>query len=61
MQPDRTAVLTRLMRTRILIMDGAMGTMIQQHGLSEAEFRGADPAVCTATRTTFAATTTCWC
>ena len=31
MQPDRTAVLTRLMRERILIMDGAMGTMIQQH------------------------------
>ena len=41
MQPDRTAELTRLMRTRILIMDGAMGTMIQQHHLSEADFRGA--------------------
>ena len=41
MQPDRTAELTRLMRTRILIMDGAMGTMIQQHGLTEADFRGA--------------------
>jgi 5-methyltetrahydrofolate--homocysteine methyltransferase len=41
MQPDRTALLTRLMRSRILIMDGAMGTMIQQHKLSEAEFRGA--------------------
>ena len=41
MQPDRTAELTRLMRTRILIMDGAMGTMIQQHHLSESDFRGA--------------------
>ena len=41
MQPDRTAELTRLLRARILIMDGAMGTMIQQHKLSEADFRGA--------------------
>ncbi len=41
MQPDRTALLTRLMRTRILVMDGAMGTMIQQHNLTEADFRGA--------------------
>ena len=41
MQPDRTALLTRLLRSRILVMDGAMGTMIQQHRLSEADFRGA--------------------
>ncbi|MEO8346394.1 MAG: homocysteine S-methyltransferase family protein [Betaproteobacteria bacterium] len=41
MQPDRTAELTRLLRQRILIMDGAMGTLIQQHKLSEADFRGA--------------------
>ena len=41
MQPDRTAELTRLLRTRILVMDGAMGTMIQRHRLSEADFRGA--------------------
>ena len=40
MQPDRTELLTRLMRERILIMDGAMGTMIQQHKLSESDFRG---------------------
>ena len=40
MQPDRTALLTRLLRERILIMDGAMGTMIQQHKLSEGDFRG---------------------
>ena len=41
MQPDRTAELARLMSKRILVMDGAMGTMIQQHKLSEADFRGA--------------------
>jgi 5-methyltetrahydrofolate--homocysteine methyltransferase len=29
-----------LLRQRILIIDGAMGTMIQQHKLSEAEYRG---------------------
>lgn len=40
MQPDRTALLTRLMRERILVMDGAMGTMIQQRHLGEADFRG---------------------
>jgi 5-methyltetrahydrofolate--homocysteine methyltransferase len=40
MQPDRTHELTRLLRQRILILDGAMGTMIQQHKLSEADFRG---------------------
>lgn len=27
-------------RQRILILDGAMGTMIQQHALSEADYRG---------------------
>jgi len=40
MQPDRTALLTRLMRERILVMDGAMGTMIQQRKLSEDDFKG---------------------
>ncbi len=33
--------LQKLLRERILILDGAMGTMIQGHGLSEADFRGA--------------------
>ncbi len=42
MQPDRTAELSRHLLARILIMDGAMGTMIQQHKLSEADFRGAN-------------------
>ena len=40
MQPDRTAELTRLLERRILVLDGAMGTMIQQCRLSEADFRG---------------------
>jgi 5-methyltetrahydrofolate--homocysteine methyltransferase len=40
MQPDRSAELARLLRQRILILDGAMGTMIQQHKLSEADYRG---------------------
>jgi len=38
---DNTALLTRLLDERILILDGAMGTMIQQHHLGEAEYRGA--------------------
>src|SRR5258706_7634301 len=29
-----------LLSRRILILDGAMGTMIQRHTLSEADFRG---------------------
>ena len=44
MQPDRTAELTRLMRERILVLDGAMGTMVQQLKLGETDFRG--PAAC---------------
>ena len=32
--------LKSLAQERILVMDGAMGTMIQQYGLSEADFRG---------------------
>jgi 5-methyltetrahydrofolate--homocysteine methyltransferase len=37
---DRTTQLDRLLAERILILDGAMGTMIQRHQLSEADFRG---------------------
>ncbi len=29
-----------LLRERILVLDGAMGSLIQSHGLSEADFRG---------------------
>src|SRR5262249_35005990 len=32
--------LEALMRRRIVILDGAMGTMVQQHKLSEADYRG---------------------
>ncbi|HEX8009830.1 MAG TPA: homocysteine S-methyltransferase family protein [Casimicrobiaceae bacterium] len=41
---DKTALLMKLLRERILILDGAMGTMIQARKLSEAQFRG--PAAC---------------
>ncbi|MGH8850079.1 MAG: homocysteine S-methyltransferase family protein, partial [Casimicrobiaceae bacterium] len=41
---DKTALLQRLLRERILILDGAMGTMIQERKLDEAGFRG--PAAC---------------
>ena len=37
---DKTAELKRLLATRILVLDGAMGTMIQTHGLDEAAYRG---------------------
>ena len=40
MQPDRTAELSTLLQQRLLILDGAMGTMIQRHGLQEADYRG---------------------
>jgi 5-methyltetrahydrofolate--homocysteine methyltransferase len=39
-RPDQTTLLKQLMQDRILILDGAMGTMIQQYRLSEADFRG---------------------
>jgi 5-methyltetrahydrofolate--homocysteine methyltransferase len=32
--------LVRLLRERIVILDGAMGTMIQQHKFGETDFRG---------------------
>jgi len=37
---DRTQELERLLRERIVILDGAMGTMIQAHKLEESGFRG---------------------
>ncbi|MBP9800491.1 MAG: methionine synthase [Sterolibacterium sp.] len=40
MQADQSQELHRLLRQRILILDGAMGTMIQCHGLTEADYRG---------------------
>ena len=41
---DKTALLESLLDKRILVLDGAMGTMIQAHKLGEAEYRG--PAAC---------------
>ncbi len=38
--PDRVAQLEAALADRILIIDGAMGTMIQQHELNESDFRG---------------------
>jgi len=38
--PARLIKLHEALKTRILILDGAMGTMIQKHKLSEADFRG---------------------
>jgi 5-methyltetrahydrofolate--homocysteine methyltransferase len=38
--PDSLPSLQDLLQERILILDGAMGTMIQRHRLTEAEYRG---------------------
>ncbi len=40
LNPSRVQALQSLLRERILVIDGAMGTMIQQHGLQEGDFRG---------------------
>src|SRR3989441_7160572 len=37
---NRAEQLERLLRERIVILDGAMGTMLQQHKLDEAAYRG---------------------
>ncbi len=39
-RPDATADLTAALHERVLVLDGAMGTMIQAYGLSEADYRG---------------------
>jgi 5-methyltetrahydrofolate--homocysteine methyltransferase len=39
-RPDATEALTTALRDRILVLDGAMGTMIQRHRLAEADYRG---------------------
>ena len=40
MKPDVLNTLKGLLAKRILVLDGAMGTMIQRHDLTEADFRG---------------------
>src|SRR5512140_3707491 len=37
---DRASLLSSLLSERILVLDGAMGTMIQRERLSEEQFRG---------------------
>ena len=39
-RPSRADAFLSLLRERLVILDGAMGTMIQRHHLSEADFRG---------------------
>ncbi|GGL24132.1 methionine synthase [Phycicoccus endophyticus] len=39
-RPDATDALTSALHERVLVLDGAMGTMIQARGLSEADYRG---------------------
>ncbi|HZX79568.1 MAG TPA: homocysteine S-methyltransferase family protein [Lysobacter sp.] len=38
--PERATRLEALLAERILVLDGAMGTMIQQHALEESDYRG---------------------
>ncbi len=40
LRPDSTEALTAILRERILVLDGAMGTLIQGFQPGEAEFRG---------------------
>ena len=40
LRPDATSILAELLAERVLILDGAMGTMIQRHSFDEAQFRG---------------------
>jgi 5-methyltetrahydrofolate--homocysteine methyltransferase len=39
-RPARIAALHDALKQRILVLDGAMGTMIQQYGLTESQYRG---------------------
>jgi len=39
-RPDRSQALKTAAQERILVLDGAMGTMIQAHDLGERDFRG---------------------
>ncbi|KQQ84431.1 5-methyltetrahydrofolate--homocysteine methyltransferase [Xanthomonas sp. Leaf131] len=40
LHPERAEKLSAALRERILIIDGAMGTMIQRHDLQEPDYRG---------------------
>ena len=36
----QTKTIQQIIKERILVLDGAMGTMIQRYNLTEADFRG---------------------
>tara|TARA_R110002126_G_scaffold4498_1_gene23630 strand:+ start:2770 stop:6489 length:3720 start_codon:yes stop_codon:yes gene_type:complete len=38
-RPDQRELLEQILTQRVLVLDGAMGTMIQSYGLGEADFR----------------------
>ena len=40
LRPDATEALTAALQQRILVIDGAMGTMVQRHKLEEEHYRG---------------------
>ncbi len=40
LRPDVSEELAEALRRRVLVIDGAMGTMIQRHGLEESDYRG---------------------
>src|SRR5690606_17466280 len=40
LHPPRVGALEAALSDRILVLDGAMGTMIQRHGLDESGYRG---------------------
>ena len=37
---EKTTVFRELLKSRVLVLDGAMGTMIQRYRLKEEDFRG---------------------
>ncbi len=39
-QPDRTEEILSHLKERVLVLDGAMGTMIQRHSLTGGGFPG---------------------
>ncbi|HBW46997.1 TPA: methionine synthase, partial [bacterium] len=40
MNTDKTAILKKILSERIMVLDGAMGTMIQKKKLKEEDYRG---------------------
>jgi len=49
--PERSVLLGDLMRRRILVLDGAMGTMIQGRALTAADFGGPSTKAATSSST----------